>query len=111
MIDPAIIKRDAQANIADWPVTIRFPVGGTQITAAFSATDDVSVLMPGGLLDNPTATLLAIRSDFAVLPEPRDLIELRLANNTWKTFEIKSVPEYYDPLLPHFQFTIGTPDA
>lgn len=109
MIDPDIIKRDAQANIADWPVTIRF--GGAQIRAGLYASEDISGLMPGALLDNPTMTVLAIRSDFTVLPKPRDLIDLQLADGSWKTFEVKSVPEYYDPILPHFQFTLGSPNA
>ena len=93
-------------------MTIRFPaVSGPQISASLNTTDDVSQLMPGGLLDDPDATVLAIRSDFPVLPRPRDLIELMLANASWLTLEVKRVPDYYDPILPHIQFTIGTPNA
>jgi hypothetical protein len=109
MIDPDAIQRDAQANIADWPVTIRHL--GVEIQAALNTTSDISQLLEGGLLDNPDATVLAIREDFTALPQCRDIVELKLADDSWMPWEVKRVPDLYDPLLPHIQFTIGTPDA
>lgn len=109
-LDLSVIKRHAVAVIAKFPVTIRHM--NVLIQATLNTTDDISQLMAGGLLDDPDATVIAIRTDFVALPKPRDLVDLLLAGSGgWKTFEVKRVIDYYHPLMPTIQFTIGTPNA
>ena len=113
MIDSAALKRDAQANIADWPVTIRHYYNSTQydqVTAGLNSRDDISQLMEGGLLDKPSVDIIAIADDFVHgLPANRDRVDLLLAGN-WIQLEVKSTPDAYDPLGPTYQFTIGSPN-
>ena len=106
-IDPNVFKRDAQANIADWAVTIRHRE--KEIQAALNATADALDPLMGGLLDDMQLTLMVIEDDFVELPQPRDLIELRLKDGSWLELEIQKVPDLYDPLLPTVTLIVGNP--
>ncbi len=73
-IDPSVLKRDAQANIADWAVTIRHRE--KEIQAHLNATADALDPLMGGLLDDMQMTLVVIGADFVADPQPRDLLEI-----------------------------------
>ncbi len=107
MINAAVIKRDAQANIADWPVTIRHRE--KEIIVHLSATSDTLDPLMGGLLDDMSITLVAVSDDFVALPQPRDLLTIRLRDGSWIEFEIQRVPDFYDPLSPTIQLSVGNP--
>jgi hypothetical protein len=107
-IDTSVLKRDAQANIADWPATIRHHA--REITVHCNAGSDISDVLEGGLLDDMSITLVAISDDFGGdLPQPRDLLELQLKDGSWQEFEIQRVPDLYDPNSPTIQLVIGNP--
>src|SRR6266849_5398563 len=106
-IDPNVLKRDAQANIADFAVTIRHRE--KEIQAGLNATADALDPLMGGLLDDMQMTLTVVEDDFVELPQPRDLIELRLKNGAWVELEIQKVPDLYDPLLPTVTLIVGNP--
>jgi len=106
-IDPSVIKRDAQANIAEWAVTIRHRE--KEIQAALNATADALDPLMGGLLDDMQITLVVIADDFVADPQPRDLIELRLRNGAWVELEIQKIPDLYDPLSPTMTLVVGNP--
>jgi hypothetical protein len=116
VIDTATLKRDAQADIADWPVLIRHYYDGVsyvEVVAGLNTEDDLSVLQAGGLLDDVSMGIIAIADDFAVhgLPKSRDRVDLQLRDASWKRLEVKRTPDFYDPLAATIQFTIGSPDT
>jgi len=106
-IDAAVLKRDAQANIADWPVTIRHRE--KEMNASLNATADALDAVMGGLLDDWSLTLVVIADDFVAPPQPRDLLEIRMADGSWVEGEIQKVPDLYDPLGPTFTMMVGNP--
>jgi len=106
-IDPSVIKRDAQANIGDWSVTIRHRE--KEIRAALNATADALDPLMGGLLDDMQITLVVIADDFVADPQPRDLLEIRLRDGSWREFEIQKIPDLYDPLSPTMTLVVGNP--
>jgi len=109
MIDRSVIERDARANIADWPVTIRFH--GRTLTVHLSSTSDVSDVLTGALLDDMQITLVCMVSDFGGdLPDLRDLLEVQLRDGKWKQFEVQRRPDFYDPLQPFLQLNLGSPE-
>lgn len=114
MIDRGAITRDAAANIADWPVTIRhyyMPALFIQMTAGLNSGDDFDVLMDGGLLDKPDMDIIALADSFLASPhvKNRDRIDV-LVDGNWIQFEVKRTPDYYDPLAATVRFRIGTPN-
>src|SRR6266481_5697968 len=106
-IDPSVIKRDAQANIAEWAVTIRHRE--KEIQAALNATADALDVLMGCLLDDFTLTLLVIADDFVADPQPRDLLEIRMRDGSWRETEIQKVPDLYDPISPTTTLIVGNP--
>ncbi len=114
MIDQTAIVRDARACIADWPATLRHyysPTQYDQVTVGINATDDVSDLLDGGLLDKPQIEVTAIAQDFVNgLPKNRDRVDLLIGGN-WVQLEIKRTPDAYDPLQTTYSFRIGTKNA
>ncbi|SRR5229473_3604956 len=106
-IDPSVLKRDAQANIADWAVTIRHRE--KEIQAHLNATADALDPLMGGLLDDMQMTLVVIGADFVADPQPRDLLEIRMRDGSWREFEIQKIPDLYDPLAPTTTLIVGNP--
>ncbi len=110
MIDPAVIKRDAQANILDWPVQARHL--GRQITVALMAIQDIEALLgeASGLLDDMNLSIVAILDDFGDKPpRPRDTFEIQLSNGKWKKFDVASTPDFYDPVSPTLTINLQSP--
>ena len=110
MIDPTVLKRDAQANILDWPVIARHL--GRSITVGLMATQDIEVLLSegAGLLDDMSLMVTAISDDFGDrLPKHRDEFQIQLKNGKWKKFEVSGVPDYYDPLTPTITINLQSP--
>lgn len=106
MINVDTIKRDARANIKDWPVTIRY--GGVTMQADLNAGGGAGILLDGGTLEDSTLTFTAIADDFTKLPEPFKLLELKLANGKWKKLNIVNVPDLLDPLSPTITIITNT---
>jgi len=117
MIDESALQRDVTAHIADWPVNIRHyydPDNDTlfhQTTAGLNTTDDISDLLEGGLLDKPDADIIALASTLNPLPKNRDRVDVQMADGTWHRFEVKRMPDIYNPLGPDIQFHIGSPNV
>lgn len=109
MIDQDTLKRDARANISDWPATIKHR--GRKIIVQCSADADSLAVSASGLLDDMSLTFVGIVDDFGERrPQTLDEIDLQMANGRWLKLEVKSTPDYYDPLGPTIQFTAGSPD-
>jgi hypothetical protein len=114
MIDQDALKRDAQADIADWPIQLRHYYNATQfdqVTCGLNATDDMSLLMDGGLLERMDGEIMAIADDFVNgFPKNRDRVDILQADGvTWLRFEVKHTPDVFDPLGATYQFRIGSP--
>ncbi len=107
MIDSDTLKRDARANILDWPVKARYK--GRPLTVGLQAVEDVESLMSGGILDDMALSVLAIADDFNVTPKRFDSFEIQLADGTWKRLEIRNVPDRLDPLGPTFTIYLQSP--
>src|SRR5215472_15419247 len=102
MIDQGALTRDAQADIADWPIQLRHyysPTQFDQVTCGFNATDDSSFLMPAGLLEKMDGDIIAIQSDFVHgFPRNRDRVDILQSDGlTWLRFEVKHTPDVIDP--------------
>lgn len=103
----AIFAADARAAIGDFPVTIRWN-GGDPIEASFSGGILNLEAVDGGLIDNKTATILAMQADFAnPQPEDEDFLEVQLADLTWMEVKIEAMREGNDPLGVCYTFVIG----
>src|SRR5260370_39661806 len=94
-IDPNVLKRDAQANIADFAVTIRHRE--KEISAHLNAPADALDPLMGGLLDDMQITLVVIADDFVADPQPRDLLEIRLRDASWRAVHNRTRSELSDP--------------
>jgi hypothetical protein len=97
MIDQAALKRDAQANISDWPTQARFR--GKPLTVGLSSAQDAELLMAGGILDDRTFVITAIADDIGEpVPRKYEKFQILLSNGSWLNCEIAGAPDKFDPL-------------
>ena len=123
-IDPAVIQKDARADIADWPATIRHWYDADHYNEAqvnvYAATEQ-SILVGGGLVDSMYLSIYAILDDLIPPPQNRDRVDVLVKGESetfdyedidgkWQKMSVKRTQDYFDPLLPTVRFDIGTPD-
>lgn len=111
-IDRAALVRDLRACIADWPVTIRFPiVTGPQILCAYSGSSELLAVIEPGYIDSQSGSITALIDDFTGgLPVDDDLLEVFIRGAAWRTFKVTSVRGSKDPNGTDLNLTIGSPD-
>lgn len=91
------------------PATIRYRT--KLITVSYNPSDEMNMLLNGGLLENVTATINALRADFGKrLPRERDIIEIQQRNGKFLELEVKKVPNLSDPNDPGLSIQLGTPE-
>ena len=66
--------------------------------------------MDSGLRDTMSIQIIAVKGDFGDrLPKSMDDLEV-LVNGRWQRFQIRSVPDYFDPLSPTFTINLQSPE-
>ena len=125
-IDPATVGRQARAGMGQWPATSRHyydpnnPASYHEVTVATNPVSEISVLESGGLLDRSNINVMAMVADLSPIPMNRDRVDLKIktgspvydsidGEGTWQRFMVLRTPDFYDPILPHISFVLGSP--
>jgi hypothetical protein len=107
MLDRETLARDLKNCINEFPVTCRHK--GHQFTARLNTTDEIMQTLDGGLRDNMSISIIADSRDFKNM-QPRSMDEFQvLFNGKWIKFQIRSVPDYYDPMYPGVWINLQSP--
>ena len=99
-LDAQVLDRIARDVIAVFPVTARHRNRTMQVR--LNAAEDITQLMDSGLRDNVMIQIIGVKSDFGNMP-PKSMDDFDvLVNDEWKRFQVRNVPDFYDPLSPTF---------
>lgn len=106
-LDRDTLARDLKACINECPVTVRHK--GREFTARLNATEDIMQTLDAGLRDNMTVSIIADGRDFSNLP-PKSMDDFFvLVNGKWIRFQIRNVPDYFDPFYPGVTLNLQSP--
>ena len=108
MIDPTVIIRDTRYDINEWASVIRY--NGREINCQCAAAAAGITVLDGALLDDMDLTIICLRLDFlGNVPAEYQYVELRLSDGTWREFEVRRRPDFYDPVNPMLPLILGNP--
>jgi len=109
ILDHDTLTRDLHNCIATFPVRARH--NNHEIQVRLLSTTDVLVVQEGGINDTMTMGVIAARDDFlGVLPKSMDDFYI-FYGDTWIQFQVRDVPDYFDPRVHIIQINLQTPSS
>lgn len=107
MIDIATLERNMRDCIAQFPTRARHR--GRSFDVKLNCTQDMIQAIEAGTRDNMTINLIAIKSDFDGKP-PKSMDDFSiLVSGKWTRFQIRDVPDFFDPLSPSYTINLQSP--
>jgi len=107
MVDIDVLARNLSDCIQQFPVKARHK--NRQMDVKLNSTQDLIQTLEGATRDSMTITLIASKNSFGNQP-PKSMDDLDLlVNNKWVRFQIRDVPDYFDPLSPGYTINLQSP--
>ena len=107
LLDMGVISQDLTNCIATVPVRAKHM--NHEFDVRLQATVDIIQAVEAGTLDNMNMGVIANRIDFGgTLPKSLDDFYI-LFNDQWILFQVRDVPDYYDPLVPIITVNLQSP--
>lgn len=108
MIDQDVLQRNLSDCIQQFPVKARHK--GRALFVKVNSTQDVLQTMDGGTRDNMSISVIGTKNDFGSKP-PKSMDDFELLiSDKWILFQVRDVPDYFDPLSPGFWINLQSPD-
>ena len=104
MIDTDVLQRNLRDCIQQFPVKVRHK--GREMFVKLNCTQDILQTIESGTRDNMTITVIGLKGDFGDRP-PKSLDDMDVfVGDKWIKFQIREVPDYFDPLSPGYQINL-----
>jgi len=107
MIDTDVLQRNLRDCIQQFPVKVRHK--SREMFVKLNCTQDILQTIDSATRDNMAITVIGSKSDFGSRP-PKSMDDMDvLVGDKWVKFQIRDVPDYFDPLSPGFQINLQSP--
>ncbi len=107
-IDQSVLQRNLKDCISQFPVKARH--GGRTMFVKLNSTGDLIQTLDAGTRDNMSISCVAAKNDFGNRP-PKSLDDFEIFDGSkWIMFQIRDVPDYFDPLSPGYMINLQSPD-
>src|SRR5689334_5598166 len=107
MIDTDVLARNLSDCIQQFPVTARHK--SRKISVKLNSTQDLIQTLDAATRDNMTITVIGVKGDFGKIP-PKSMDDFDiLINDKWVKFQIRDVPDFFDPLSPGYTINLQSP--
>jgi hypothetical protein len=107
MIDTDVLARNLGDCIQQFPVKARHK--GRIIFVKLNSTQDIMQTLDSATRDNMTISVIGLKGDFGERP-PKSLDDMDvLVGDRWIRFQVRDVPDYFDPLSPGYQINLQSP--
>ena len=109
VLDHDTLTRDLRNCIATFPVLAMHL--GRQIQVRLLSTIDLLEVQEAGIRDSMSLGVVAARDDFqGILPKSMDDFYIYY-NNNWQLFQVRDVPDYFDPRVHIIQINLKGPTS
>ena len=108
MIDQETLQRNLRDCIQQFPVKARHK--GRTMFVKINSTQDILQTMDSGTRDNMSISVIGAKNDFGSRP-PKSMDDFELfIKPSWVMFQVRDVPDYFDPLSPGYMINLQSPD-
>lgn len=107
-LDHDTLTRDLRNCIATFPVKARHQ--GREFNVRLLSGMDVVQAIEAATLDDMAMSVVAVRDDFGDIP-PKSMDDFYiLFRDDWMLFQVRDVPDFYDPRLHIIQINLQSPE-
>lgn len=107
MIDPTVLARNLKDCISQFPVKARHK--NRTMDVKLNSTQDIIQTLDAATRDNMTVSVIGTKDGFGRIP-PKSMDDFDiLINDKWVRFQIRDVPDFFDPLSPGYTINLQSP--
>ncbi len=107
-IDGSVLQRNLGDCIKQFPVKARHK--GRTMFVKLNSTADLIQTLDAGTRDNMSISCVGLKGDFGDIP-PKSMDDFEIFDGSkWIMFQIRDVPDFFDPLSPGYMINLQSPE-